>query len=246
MSNKKKQYYVVVNGRQPGIYSRWFGVGEAAEQVEGFPEAVYRGFYSREEALDWLQQFPDETLQELAPNLHEYKEEKDALPTTSESIKELLKTEKVLIFTDGSARGNPGAGGYGVILKYKNHVKESFGGFSRTTNNRMEIMACIEGLRMLKQPSDVVIFTDSQYIVNGISKGWVKRWQAQGWVRKNQQAVVNSDLWEQLLESCSRHTVEFRWFRGHAGVKENERCDRLAKMAAQKINLPSDPGYVER
>jgi len=244
MSNKKKSIYVVINGRKPGIYSKWFGVGETAEQVEGFPEAIYKGFYTREEAINWLKEFPLETLLKLAPNLVEYLDERtDTSPTLAETIDELLKSEKVVIFTDGSTNPNTGAGGYGVILKYKDKVKELSGGFRKTTNNRMEIIACIEGLRALKKKSDVIVFSDSQYVVNSISKGWVKKWQAQNWMRNDKEKAENTDLWAQLLELCNQHNVEFRWVKGHNGTKENERCDQLALEATQKRNLPADEGF---
>ena len=244
MSNKKKQYYVVVNGQKPGIYSKWFGVGEAAEQVEGFPEAVYKGFYTREEAINWLREFPLETLLKLAPNLVEYLDENvDTLPSLIEMITELLKAETVVIFTDGSVNAYSGAGGYGIILKYKESVKELSGGFRKTTNNRMEIIACIESLRALKKKSDVVVFSDSQYVVNGISKGWAEKWRAQNWMRNDKEKAENSDLWAQLLDLCNQHDVEFRWVKGHNGTKWNERCDQLALEAAQKRNLPVDEGF---
>lgn len=244
MSNKKKSIYVVINGRKPGIYSKWFGVGETAEQVEGFNEAIYKGFYTREEALNWLKEFPPETLLKLAPNLIEYLDEKDdTSPTLAETIAEVLKSEKVVMFTDGSANANSGEGGYGVILKYKESVKELSGGFRKTTNNRMEIIACIEGLRALKKKSDVVVFSDSQYVVNSISKGWAKKWQAQNWMRNDKERAENPDLWAQLLELCNQHNVEFQWVKGHNGTKENERCDQLALEAAQKRNLPADEGF---
>ena len=219
-------------------------MGETAEQVEGFPEAIYKGFYTREEAINWLKEFPLETLLKLAPNLVEYLDERtDTSPTLAETIDELLESEKVVIFTDGSTNPNTGAGGYGVILKYKDKVKELSGGFRKTTNNRMEIIACIEGLRALKKKSDVVVFSDSQYVVNSISKGWAKKWQAQNWMRNDKEKAENTDLWAQLLELCNHHNVEFRWVKGHNGTKENERCDQLALEATQKRNLPADEGF---
>lgn len=257
MSNKKKQYYVVVNGRKPGIYSKWFGVGEAAEQVEGFPEAVYKGFYTRDEAISWLKEFPIETLLRLAPNLVEYvtKDKSLSVPLTPMQLTPMqgtqshrttdddLSQEKVIIYTDGGAIGNPGAGGYGVVLKYKGHRKELSGGFRLTTNNRMEILACVEGLRALKHKSDVIVYSDSQYVVNSMSKGWAKRWKAKGWMRNDKEKAENPDLWEQLLELCTYHNVEFRWVKGHNGTVENERCDQLAMEAARKKDLPADVVY---
>lgn len=246
MSNKKKQYYVVVNGYEPGIYSRWFGVGEAAEQVENFPEAIFKGFYTREEAINWLKEFSIETLQQFAPNLMEYlDEETDSSPTLAATVAELLKSEKVVIFTDGSANPKTGTGGYGIILKYKGHVKKLSGGFRKTTSNRMEIVACIEGLRALKQKSSVVIFSNSLYVVNSISKGWARKWQVQGWMRNDRERAENSDLWVILLALCDHHHVEFRWVKGHNSTKENERCDQLAMEASQKRNLPVDE-FIEK
>ena len=247
MSNKKKQYYVVVNGRKSGIYSKWFGVGEAAEQVEGFPEAIYKGFYTRDEAINWLKGFPIETLLKLAPNLVEYVSSNIIEPTSEmapiEKRNDSLSSEKVVIYTDGGAITNPGVGGYGVVLKYKGHRKELSGGFRLTTNNRMELLACIEGLRALKHKSDVVVFSDSQYVVNGISQGWAKKWKAKGWMRNTKEKAENSDLWAQLLDLCDCHNVEFQWVKGHNGTVENERCDTLATKAAKQNDLPADVIY---
>jgi len=244
VSSQKKRYYVVVNGRKPGIYSKWSGAGEAADQVEGFPEAVYRGFYTYEDAINWLRGFPRETLEKCAPDLVAHLDDvSGSSPDLTTTVSELLMSETVVIFADGSVDANTGAGGYGVILKYKGHTKEISGGFRKTTNNRMEIMACIEGLRALTRTCKVVVFSDSQYVVNGISKGWARKWQAQGWMRNQKECAENRDLWAQLLELCDQHEVEFRWIRGHNIVKENERCDWLAMQATQRQDLPRDVGY---
>jgi len=238
MSNKKKQCYVVVNGRNPGVYTKWFGEGGAAEQVEGFPEAVYKGFYTHEEARNWLKEFPRET---LAPGLIDYLDHYvQDTPGLNEVVADLLNSGKIVMFTDGCMDKASENGGYGVILRYRGAVKEISGGFRQTTSNRMEIVACIEGLRSLKRPSEVVIFSDSQYVVNSMSKGWVKRWQAQGWMRNEKDRAENSDLWAQLLDLCNQHQVEFRWVKGHNNTKENERCDQLASEAAKRSDLPID------
>ncbi len=242
MSKKKKQYYVVVNGRRPGIYDKWFGEDGAADQVENFPEAIYKGFYSREEAIEWLKEFSEGTLSNLAPELLEVVET-DALTQNTESPEDILRAGKVLIYTDGGAINNPGPGGYGVVLKYKERRQELSGGFRATTNNRMEILACIEGLRALKQKCSVVIYSDSKYVVESMSQGWVKRWQANDWMRSDKHKAENADLWEQLLDLCDQHEVEFRWTRGHVGKKDNERCDQLAMEAARRKGLPADAGY---
>ena len=151
--------------------------------------------------------------------------------------------KQVEIFTDGACTGNPGPGGYGVILAYGVKRKELSGGFRRTTNNRMEIMAAITGLEALKFPCKVTLYSDSQYLVNSISKGWAKRWRANGWMRNKAEAAINPDLWETLLELCTIHDVTFEWVRGHAGHVENERCDRLSVAAAAGKDLPLDEGY---
>ena len=149
-----------------------------------------------------------------------------------------LKT--VVLVTDGACRGNPGPGGYAAILKYGKHRRELSGGLARTTNNRMEMMAVIVGLSSLKEPCQVRVVTDSQYVVNGIQKGWAKAWRARGWRRRNGEPAQNVDLWQQMLELCAKHRVSFTWVRGHAGHSENERCDALAASAAAGPNLPPD------
>ena len=242
MSKRKKQYYVVVRGRQPGVYDRWFGEGSAKEQIDGYPEAIYKGFYSREDAREWLGQFSEETLLALAPTLLDWLESAPA-PPPKENPKELLAAGKVLIYTDGGAINNPGPGGYGVVLCYGQHRKELSGGYRLTTNNRMELMACIRGLKALKVQCSVVLYSDSAYVVNGMTKGWAARWQTNAWMLDGQEPVKNADLWQQLVELTNQHDVEFRWVRGHAGNRENERCDRLAVAAARGPNLVIDTGY---
>ena len=155
----------------------------------------------------------------------------------------LPTSEQVTIYTDGACLGNPGPGGYGAVLLYGSQRKELSGGFKLTTNNRMEITAALAALEALRKPCRVILFSDSQYLVNAMSKGWAQRWQANGWKRNKREDAVNPDLWERMLEVCRRHGVEFRWVRGHSGMKENERCDRLAVAAARDSGLPDDPGY---
>jgi ribonuclease HI len=151
--------------------------------------------------------------------------------------------KSVKLYTDGACRHNPGPGGYGVVLIYNSHRKELSGGFRKTTNNRMEILAAIVGLEALKEPCHVTLYSDSQYVVNSIKKGWAARWQANGWRRNPKEKAINPDLWERLLELCEIHKVQFEWVRGHAGHKENERCDTLATAAAQGPGLAVDAVY---
>lgn len=150
---------------------------------------------------------------------------------------------EVTIYTDGACSGNPGPGGYGAVLQSGRHRREISGGFRLTTNNRMEIMAVIEGLKMLKRPCRVVVYSDSQYVVNAINKGWAKRWRENGWRRNRKDTAENSDLWARLLDLLDEHEVEFRWVRGHSEVKGNERADKLAVEAYSKPGLPEDEGY---
>jgi ribonuclease HI len=149
----------------------------------------------------------------------------------------------VRIYTDGGCLVNPGPGGYGVVLKSGRRRSELSSGFRRTTNNRMELMACIAGLKALTTSSTVSIYTDSRYLADGISKGWAKRWRAMDWKRAGE-TVPNADLWQQLLALCDRHEVTFNWLRGHAGNPENERCHVLADQAMRRTGLPADPGYA--
>jgi len=146
----------------------------------------------------------------------------------------------IQLYTDGASKGNPGPGGYGVVLVSGSYRKELSGGFSCTTNNRMELLAVIIGLEALKLPgSQVTVYSDSTYVVNAIQKDWLRKWQANGFKK-----VKNVDLWRRFLEVWPKHQINFVWIKGHAGHPENERCDRLAVEAAEKSDLPSDGGYV--
>lgn len=239
---EKKEYYVVLRGHKPGLYRRWFGKGGAAEQVQGFPGAAYRGFYTIEEAAAWLRDRQADTMPDLPPELAALLEQQPEQPQ-DDGPDALLEAGNVVIYTDGSALDNPGPGGYGVVLRYKRHRKELSGGFRLTTNNRMELLACIAGLTALKQASSVILYSDSKYVVEGMTKDWPRRWQANGWRLADDTEVKNADLWRKLVELCAQHDVEFRWVRGHSGNRENQRCDQLAVAAAQGRGLPADRGY---
>lgn len=134
----------------------------------------------------------------------------------------------VYVYTDGACSGNPGAGGWGAILKYRGVQKELSGAERMTTNNRMELTAVISALSALKEPCKAIVTTDSKYVVDGITKGWARSWQKNGWVKSDKKPALNPDLWEELLRLCQTHEVEFVWVKGHAGHPENERCDQLA------------------
>jgi ribonuclease HI len=149
----------------------------------------------------------------------------------------------VNVYTDGACLGNPGPGGYGAILEYNGNERELSSGFRLTTNNRMELLATSIGLEALKEPCEVDLYSDSQYVVNGIEKGWARSWRARGWRKRDNQPALNADLWQRLLDQLERHTVRFHWVRGHAGHPENERVDRLAFAAAKQPDLPPDEAY---
>ncbi|KJG08461.1 ribonuclease H [Photobacterium kishitanii] len=149
--------------------------------------------------------------------------------------------KQVEIFTDGSCLGNPGPGGYGTVLRYKQHEKELSGGYLMTTNNRMELLAAIMGLASLKQPCSVDLTTDSQYVRQGITQ-WIHNWKKRGWQTADKKPVKNADLWQQLDRETQRHQVQWHWVKGHAGHPENERCDVLARTAAENPTQ-ADTGY---
>jgi ribonuclease HI len=150
---------------------------------------------------------------------------------------------KVVIYTDGACQGNPGPGGYGAVILQNQHRKEISGGYRRTTNNRMELMAAIEGLRVLPEPSDVTLYTDSRYLADAINLHWVDGWKKRNWRKSTKEKVLNVDLWKRLIQELDRHKVTIKWVEGHAGVLENERADRLSVQASQKSDLPRDLGY---
>ena len=139
----------------------------------------------------------------------------------------------VYLFTDGACKGNPGAGGWGVLLRYGGHEKELFGGEAQTTNNRMELTAVLSGLKTLNRPCDVVICTDSQYVKNGM-ESWIHNWKKNGWKTAGRQPVKNADLWQQLDEQVARHRVRWQWVKGHAGHAENERADAMANRGVEQ------------
>ena len=151
----------------------------------------------------------------------------------------------ITIYTDGSARGNPGPGGYGVVLMSGPHRKELSAGYRLTTNNRMEILAVLEALGALKVPCVVELYTDSQYVAKAIKDRWLVGWQKNGWVNSAKKPVKNQDLWKRMPALLDRHEVHFHWLKGHAGHAENERCDELARAEASKKGLPDDEGFME-
>ena len=151
--------------------------------------------------------------------------------------------KEINMYTDGASSGNPGPGGYGVILKYKDNIKELSGGFRKTTNNRMELKAVIEGLKSLKENCKVNIYSDSKYIVDAIEQEWIYKWKNFGWKRNKKEKLLNPDLWKKLFDLLQENEVKLFWVKGHYGHPENERCDYLAVKASQQPDLPADEAF---
>ena len=219
----RKKYYAVRRGHRSGIYTEWFGPQGAQLQIKGFPGAEYRGFATRQEAEAFLsasiQPSPD-------PDL------------TSET--------HIVVYTDGGALGNPGPGGYGVvIIPPEGDPQELSGGYRRTTNNRMELMACIVALEHLDGALPILLHSDSRYLVDALNKRWVYGWEKRGWHKADGSPAKNPDLWQRLLHRLRMLQVTFRWVKGHAGHTWNERCDQLAGEAMAGSKLPVDRYYEE-
>ena len=140
----------------------------------------------------------------------------------------MSERKTVYLYTDGACSGNPGPGGYGAILRYKDTEKELSGGEKETTNNRMELLGVITGLKALKEPCNVQLFTDSKYVADALEKGWAKSWKNNGWRKADKKPALNVDLWEELLTLTEIHSLTIHWIKGHNGHPENERCDQLA------------------
>ncbi|MFN3309970.1 MAG: ribonuclease HI [Anaerolineales bacterium] len=249
MPSRRKSLYVVLKGHQPGVYPQWEGSEGAKIQVEGFGNAVYKGFYTAEEASNWLK---SQAKEPLPPPLMKWliEQERKAANHSSKSLKSLTETHLqaggTVIFTDGATLGNPGRGGYAAAILQNENRREISGGFRLTTNNRMELYACIAALESIQPPQKVLLITDSAYIYRATMQGWLQRWAENGWKQRRGRAVENRDLWQRLHRLCQCFTVEVYWIKGHNATLENERCDWLANRAAQKPNLPEDQGYQMR
>ncbi len=224
----KKNYYAVKKGLQPGIYPTW---PEAQAQVSGYPGAQFKGFATLEDAQLWLESdVPDTTRKRVSGKVSDLQVPK-------------VKPGEIIVYTDGGALNNPGPGGYGAVLVKSSGMQELSGGYKFTTNNRMELMACIVALRELKDDtSKIVLHSDSSYVVNGMK--WVKKWRKNGWLKADRKPVLNQDLWEELLALSESVNVEYVWVKGHAGNPLNERCDKLAVQAARGKSLQVDTGYT--
>jgi ribonuclease HI len=223
-----KKFYAVAKGKKPGIYTNW---PEAKSQIERFAGALYKGFATYKEAEEWLRK---PALRPSSP----------VQGTASTRTYDMHDKNRVTIYTDGGSSGNPGPGGYGAVQIYNGTIKELTGGFRFTTNNRMELMGVIVALRELEyRDLPVTVYTDSSYVVNGITKGWAKKWRSNNWIKSDKQPALNPDLWGELLDLAAELDVTFVWVRGHAGNTLNERCDELAVSSTKQKGLPEDTGY---
>ena len=231
MTTRARRYYAVASGRRPGIYTEWAGPTGAQVQVTGFPGAVFKGFASLSEAERFL---ASDRTGIRPPASAGRRKPREVLP---------LRNGLIHIYTDGGCLRNPGPGGWAAVILDGDTRTEISGGYRLTTNNRMELQACIQALKTLGTGTEAVLFTDSQYVVNAVEKGWARRWRSQRWMRDRTHKAENADLWTELLGLIDDREVTFRWVRGHAGNPENERCDELAGRAALGRDLAVDGPY---
>jgi ribonuclease HI len=224
----KKKFYAVASGRRCGIFSDW---PAAEREVKGYGGAKYKSFATEAEAREWLEN-PVYATRARAVNRQE------------PPVNLATDPDSIVVYTDGGAINNPGPGGYGIVIDAGTGRRELSGGYRLTTNNRMEMMAAIIALRQLRGTSKKVhLYSDSSYLVNGIEKGWARKWRSRGWRKSDGKPVLNVDLWQELLELLDEVSVCFIWIKGHAGNELNERCDRLAVSSARRTDLPADLIY---
>lgn len=226
----KKKWYAVAKGKTRKIFTQWFGPDGAKSAVDGFKGAVYKSFYDYQDALDFMN------------NVSDTKKEKKSFSGDEPEI----NNDHVTVFTDGGCINNPGPGGYGAVIIYDGEIKELSGGKRHTTNNRMEMLACIKAFEFLKnEKRKIILHTDSAYIVNAVNKGWIYSWEKNNWVKSDKNNVLNSDLWKEIKYYYKKLNIEFRWVKGHAGIKYNERCDELANSQARSASTEIDQWFEE-
>jgi ribonuclease HI len=227
-----KKYYGVAVGRNTGIFTDW---ATTEKQVKGFAGAKFKSFPTKAEAEEWLD---NPVYQKKERGKSNRQDVGAAVP------RQQCDPDSIIVYTDGGSINNPGPGGYGLVIETDGERQELSGGFRYTTNNRMEMMAAIMALRTLKNcRKKICLFSDSSYLVNGIAKGWAKKWRNKGWKKSDGQAVLNVDLWKELLILLDSLEVSFNWVKGHAGNELNERCDQLAVSAARQQDMPADVVY---
>ena len=255
----EKKFYAVAAGRKPGIYTAWFGDSGAFVQVNKYPKARFKGFSTYDEAKAFIDEYNESgnaVQSEGGRKTEKKKKKSDASGGYAGSVSGASPDNAVfngtdentaVVFTDGACLGNPGPGGYGVVFpKSGGEAVELSDGFRLTTNNRMELLACIEGLKLFGPGSAVKLFTDSRYVVDGITKGWAKNWRKKNWMRTPTEPAKNADLWEKLLVLCEERRVGFHWVKGHAGNELNERCDKIAREAAEGERLKPDEAFENK
>lgn len=224
----KKKFYAVAVGRKTGIFTDW---ASAEKQVKRCAGAKFKSFPTEKEALAWMD---DPVYEKKAGKTKEHK------PATNVNFGK----DDIVIHTDGGSINNPGPGGYGAVIERDGERQEYSGGFRLTTNNRMEMTAALVALQKVGETTQKIhIFSDSSYLVNGIEKGWARKWKSKGWKKGDGQIAVNSDLWQKLLDLLDVLNVKFHWVKGHAGHELNERCDKLAVAAARNEPTAVDAGY---
>lgn len=229
------KFYAVAKGRTTGIFTSW---PEAERQVKGFAGARYKSFKTRQEAIAFL----DNPVYRFGkkPGRPGKRASKPGMMSSS-SAPESCPEHTIIVHTDGGAIGNPGPGGYGVVIQ---NGEQLSGGFNRTTNNRMELMAVIKAMEALAgEKKPILLHSDSRYVINGITKGWAKGWKKRGWKKSNGEPAMNPDLWARLLDLLPGLDINFKWVKGHAGNPLNETCDQLANSTARLPGLPDDEGY---
>ncbi len=225
------KFYAVAKGRTTGIFTSW---PQAERQVKGFAGAKYKSFKTEKEALAFLKR----------PVYSSGKKTVRTGKTGSKGVSTASKNypkNTIIVHTDGGAIGNPGPGGYGVVIKDGEQLS---GGFNRTTNNRMELMGVIKAMEALAgEQNPILLHSDSRYVINGITKGWAKGWKKRGWKKSNGEPALNPDLWARLLDLLPGLDIKFKWVKGHAGDPLNEACDHLANSTARMTGMPDDKGY---
>jgi len=233
------KFYAVAAGRTTGIFTSW---PRAQAQVNGFPGAVFKSFKTKNEAEAFLADPVLGTKSGISK-----KQKSSHLPDSTD--KHIYPQGTIVVYTDGSAIGNPGPGGYGVVIQAKEDgpAQELSGGYNHTTNNRMEMMAVIKALECLDGTSSpVVLHSDSKYVVDALNKGWAKNWHKRNWHKSDGSPALNADLWKRLLPLSQALDVQFVWVRGHSGNPLNERCDVLANTAARQTGWHEDKGYGQQ
>lgn len=230
------KYYAVAQGRKTGIFTSW---PEAQQQVTGVANAIFKSFKTQQEAEAFLKN-PSFS---CGSNRNGPNKTGPGKPPKTHPPEETYPESTIVVYTDGGAIGNPGSGGYGVVIKDR---QELSGGYNLTTNNRMELMAVVVALETLrKETAPIVLHSDSKYVIDGLNKGWARNWKKKGWIKSDGNPAMNADIWALLLDLQDGRDITFKWIKGHAGNPLNERCDELANGTARKTGMPDDIGYLK-